>query len=61
MNMSIYCKAVKVHPECNGEVKLRVDEIDKMSLLEEITDKIPLMEILKLYEREFVKELAGDL
>jgi len=57
MNIDIYCKAVSVTTDLNNEVKVFMIEIDKSSLLEEITDKFTLAEIIKMYDDEFVTEV----
>lgn len=61
MNIDIYCKSVYTTTDYNNEVKVLLVEVDRMSLLEEITDKFTLLEIAKLYELDFVKETCGQL
>ena len=61
MNVEIFCKYFTAHPDNDTEMNLHLYEIDKDSLLESVTERFTLAEILADYDKDFVREVVRKL
>lgn len=53
MNLEIYCKSFRAVPD-HSEIELRLEGVDRASILDELLEKFTLHEIITQYDYEFV-------